>query len=120
MKINTTLRIDSNAIEYYKNKYKTNHAGCVRAVEVFPFIREESLKLLEGKFNDEELIFLEKASPKYKISSKDLASRRHWEAEIGDYYESSYDTSVNFTKLIEKIRELSPFDRFVLREMMWT
>lgn len=117
MKINTTLRIDSNAIEYYKDKYKTNHAGCVRAVESFPYIREESLKLLEGKFSDEEMFYLEKASPS-KISSKDMTSRRHWEAEIGDYYESGNDTSINFAKLIEKIRELSPFERFILREMI--
>ena len=117
MKINTTLRIESDTIQYYKDKYRTNHAGCVLAVESFPYLREESLKLLEGKFTEEELNYLQKASPS-KISSKDMTSRRHWEAEIGDYYESGGDTSVDFATLIVKIRELSPLERFTLRELV--
>ena len=120
MKVNTTLRIDDNAIKYYKDNYRSNHAGCVLAVEGYPFLRDETKKLLAGKFSEEELLFIEKSSNGTKITPKELASRRHWEAEIGDYYESK-DASVDFEwlrSLIEKIRELSPIERFVLREMI--
>mgnify|MGYP003679685099 CR=1 FL=1 len=119
MKINTTLRIESDAIQYYKEKYKTNHAGCVLAVESFPYLREESLKILEGKFTEEQLNHLKKSSPS-KISSKDMASRRHWEAELGDYYESGVGSieEHKIVNIISKIRELSPFERFILREMI--
>ena len=118
MKVNTTLRIDDNAIQYYKDNYKSNHAGCVLAVEGYPHLREEALTLLKDKFGPQETKFLKNASHNGKISPRQLASRRHWEAEIGDYYESGNDTSINFAKLIEKIRELSPFERFILREML--
>ena len=115
MKVNTTLRIESDAIGYYRDNYRTNHAGCVLAVESFPYLRDESMKILEGKFTNEEVIYLEKASAK-KLSPKDMASRRHWEAEIGDYFEKTIDDSIDFANIIGKIRELSPLERFILRE----
>ena len=115
MKINTTLRIDDNAIKYYKDNYKSNHAGCVLAVEGYPYLRDEAKRLLVGKFTEEELIFIENSSNGDKISPKELASRRHWEAEIADYHEAS-GSGVEFTALVGKIRELSPIERFVLRE----
>ena len=115
MKINTTLRIDDNAIKYYKDNYKSNHAGCVLAVESFPYLRDETIKLLEGKFESNELKFMTEASNGFKINPKELTSRRHWEAEIADYYDAS-GSNVEFTSLISKIRELSPIERFVLRE----
>ena len=120
MKINTTLRIESDAIQYYKEKYKTNHAGCVLAVESFPYLREETLRIIEGKFTEEEINYLKNSSPS-KISSKDMTSRRHWEAEIYDYYENGEGNSVNeedIVLVIRKIRQLSPFERFVLREII--
>ena len=120
MKVNTTLRIDDNAIKYYKDNYKSNHAGCVLAVEGYPHLREETLALLKDKFRPQEIKFLRNASNNGKISPRQLASRRHWEAEIGDYYEiyapKCAPDSVDFTTLIGKIRELSPIERFVLRE----
>ena len=115
MKVNTTLRIDDNAIQYYKNNYKSNHAGCVLAVEGYPHLREEALTLLKDKFSPLETKFLKNASHNGKISPRQLASRRHWEAEIGDYYEVA-SKSVDFVALIDKIRDLSPIERFVLRE----
>ena len=117
MKVNTTLMIDDNAIKYYKDNYKSNHAGCVLAVEGYPHLRDESKKLLDGKFTKEELSFMKRSSDGAKITAKELASRRHWEAEIGDYYESTA-TDVDFTALIVKIRDLSPIERFVLREII--
>lgn len=115
MKINTTLRIDGNAIEYYKDNYKSNHAGCVLAVESFPYLRDEATKLLDGIFTPNELKFMADASNGSKINPKEMTSRRHWEAEIGDYYES-HQSNVQLSPLIVKIRELSPMERLVLRE----
>ena len=115
MKVNTTLRIDDNAIKYYKDNYKSNHAGCVLAVEGYPHLRDESKKLLERKFTNQELIFIKNSSNGARITAKELASRRHWEAEIGDFYETT-SANIDFTSLIGKIRELSPIERFVLRE----
>ena len=56
------------------------------------------------------------ASNGFKINPKELTSRRHWEAEIGDYYES-HSSNVEIASLIGKIRELSPIERLILREL---
>ena len=85
------------------------------AVEGYPYLRDEARKLLDGKFTSKELAFIQKSSNGSRITPKELASRRHWEAEIGDFYESN-TTNIDFTALIGKIRDLSPIERFVLRE----
>jgi len=125
-KPNTTLRIDLNTIDYYKSKYNTNHAGCVIAVESFPFLREEALSSLDVKFTKHEWEFIEKAAHGKKMSVEDLTSRRRWEAELGDYYDKinsaitdgKEELTEKFKTIVLLIRGLSPMHRFVIREYL--
>ena len=118
MKKNTTIRISENAIQYYSDNYKTNHAGCVIACEGYPKLREQALRNLSSWniFSKEEVNHLKKASKLVVIDKSNIASIKLWEAEIYDYYSSSPLSESKFKIIIQKLRELPLMEMFVLRE----
>ena len=118
MKKNTTIRISENAIQYYSDNYKTNHAGCVIACEGYPKLREQALRNLSSWniFSKEEVNHLKKASKLVAIDKSNIASIKLWEAEIYDYYSSSPLSEPKFKIIIQKLRELPLMEMFVLRE----
>ncbi len=118
MKKNTTIRISENAIQYYTDNYRTNHAGCVIACEGYPKLREQALRNLNSWniFSKEELSHLRKASKLVAIDKSNIASLKLWEAEVYDYFNSSSLSESKFKIIIEKLRELPLMEMFVLRE----
>ena len=118
MKKNTTIRISENAIQYYSDNYKTNHAGCVIACEGYPKLREQALRNLSSWniFSKEELNHLKKASGLVAIDKSNIASIKLWEAEVYDYYSASTLSENKFKIIIQKLRELPLMEMFVLRE----
>ena len=118
MKKNTTIRISENAIQYYSDNYKTNHAGCVIACEGYPKLREQALRNLSSWniFSKEELNHLKKASRLVAIDKSNIASIKLWEAEVYDYYSASTLSENKFKIIIQKLRELPLMEMFVLRE----
>ena len=67
-------------------------------------------------FSPDELKILISASPN-RIKAEDMASRRKWEAEIADYCDKVENTLI-LSGIINKIRKLSPLERFVMRELI--
>ena len=118
MKNNTTIRSSENAIQYYSDNYKTNHAGCVIACEGYPKLREQALRNLSSWniFSKEELNHLKKASRLVAIDTRNIASIKLWEAEVYDYYSASTLSENKFKIIIQKLRELPLMEMFVLRE----
>ncbi len=118
MKKNTTIRISENAIQYYSDNYRTNHAGCVIACEGYPKLREQALRNLKSWniFSKEELNHLKKASKLVAIDKSNIASLKLWEAEVYDYFNASSLSENKFKIIIQKLRELPLMEMFVLRE----
>ena len=120
-KKNTTVRVDEGILNYYNTHYKNSHAGAKIAIEGFPFLREEALIQLKGKFTSKEILFLSDATQSDKLNPRDFASRRKWEAELADHFElhRRAEDDPLLGNVINKIRRLSEMQRFVLREMLY-
>tara|TARA_Y100001973_G_C5192648_1_gene332017 strand:+ start:1747 stop:2172 length:426 start_codon:yes stop_codon:yes gene_type:complete len=116
VKNNTTIRVNDKTIEYYTNNFKNNHAGARIAVEGYPYLREEAIKLLKEQFSPDEVMILLSSTPS-NLRISDMISRRKWEAEIADFCEERGHLE-DLPTIIKKVRVLSPIERFVMRELL--
>jgi|TARA_Y100000310_G_scaffold304775_1_gene344287 hypothetical protein len=117
IKKNLSVRVSQEVHAYLSEHYPNVHAGAKEVMESFPSLRDETIKEMNGTFTDEEIGVLRQIEQEIPVSDN-RGSRRMWEARIADAFDAnSYD--VDFTELISKIRGITPFERFILRQNLY-
>ena len=116
-----STRVDENTIEYLNVNYKNKFQGARMCLEAYPGIRDQAIKNIVGVFDVDELAIIIVSHKGSKFNGKELASRRHFEGFLADYWDinKSLHITVNFKKFILKIRDLGSMERFVLRELAY-
>lgn len=122
MKDTVSTRISGNARLYYIENYKNIFSAARLFLEAIPILREETKLALNKVLTAEELSFIVTAHKGEKFEGKELASRRSFESFLADYWEQNatyFGRDIDFSALINKIRDLSAFERFILRELAY-
>ena len=116
-----STRISDQSKQYLEDNYKNVFNGARLMLEAFPVLHKEARKSLVRVFETDEIAFLISAHKGDKLTGKQLASRRHFEGYIADYWEENQKTytDLDFPELVKKIRELGCFERLCVREIVY-
>tara|TARA_Y100001973_G_C5200050_1_gene336947 strand:+ start:2019 stop:2447 length:429 start_codon:yes stop_codon:yes gene_type:complete len=114
-------RVEENTLEYYLNTDKSVYDGIRLAIESFPVLMEETIANIKPIFNsDKDIQLLINSCVSIKSTPQQLASRRNWEAMLGDYYDLNRGIMSldKFNELISALRSLNPLERLYIRRLL--
>lgn len=119
MKKQLSFQLRKKIADYYEKNYGNKNKGSVRAAESFPYLREQVLESLKGRFLREELVGLIDRSNGMLFEPTLAVRPEVLQYGVADYCNLEQgDQRQGFKKelLLEKLEKLSPPEAFFLAE----